>query len=152
MTYGKVLHTEQHGERIVNVRKDIETGEYRARLYTYGKAYKPADYFTNDLDDAMSTAGHMARCTPASESRPYTVVLMRPDYLCEIDGSEPFGQNCYVANRLLATGAKAAIALAQKEVSKADKRDGAGPVQSTDYYPLLVFEGHIDPRFYGWQL
>lgn len=63
MTYGRVLYTVQHGERIVNVRKDSETGEYRARLYTYGKAYTPADYFTNDLDDAKSTAGHMARCT-----------------------------------------------------------------------------------------
>lgn len=63
MTYGRVLHTVQHGERIVNVRWSPEYNEYRCRLYTYGKAHPPADYFTNDFDDAKSTAGHMARCT-----------------------------------------------------------------------------------------
>lgn len=63
MTYGKALHTEQHGERIVIVRKDSETGEFRARLFTYGTAKPEADYFTDDLEDAKSTARHMARCT-----------------------------------------------------------------------------------------
>ena len=43
MTYGKVLHTEQHGERIVNVRFNSEYNEYRCRLYTYGKAQPDAE-------------------------------------------------------------------------------------------------------------
>jgi len=60
MTYGKVLHTEQHGERIVNVRLSTIYSEYRCRLYVYGKAQPDADYFTNDLDDAKSTARAMA--------------------------------------------------------------------------------------------
>lgn len=60
MTYGKVLHTEQHGERIVNVRRSTIYDEYRCRLYVYGKAQPEADYFTNDLDDAKSTAKAMA--------------------------------------------------------------------------------------------
>lgn len=63
MAYGKALHTEQHGERIVVIRKDSETDEYRARLYTYGTPKPDADYFTDDLDDAKRTAQHMARCT-----------------------------------------------------------------------------------------
>lgn len=61
MAYGKALHTEQHGERIVVIRKDSETGEYRARLSTYGIDKPEADYFTDDLDDAKGTARAMAR-------------------------------------------------------------------------------------------
>jgi len=60
MAYGKVLYTKQHGERIVNVRYDPHLSEYRCRLYVYGTAYKDADYFTNDLDDAIGTADVMA--------------------------------------------------------------------------------------------
>lgn len=73
MTYGKVLHTEQHGERIVNVRFNSEYNEYRCRLYTYGKAQPDADYFTNDLEDAKSTAKAMATCSH----------LRRPAYVVE---------------------------------------------------------------------
>lgn len=60
MTYGKVLHAEQHGERIVTVRRNAAYNEYRCRLYTYGNAQPEADYFTNDLDDAKGTARAMA--------------------------------------------------------------------------------------------
>jgi hypothetical protein len=73
MTYGKVLHTEQHGERIVNVRRSLIYPEYRCRLYVYGKAQPDADYFTNDLDDAKSTAKAMATCSH----------LRRPAYAVE---------------------------------------------------------------------
>lgn len=62
MAYGRPLHTVQHGERIVVVRKDDETGEYRCRLSTYGVNKPEADYFTDDLDDAKGTAKAMARC------------------------------------------------------------------------------------------
>ncbi len=61
MAYGKALHTEQHGERIVVIRKDSETDEYRARLYTYGTPKPDADYFTDDFGDAKGTARAMAR-------------------------------------------------------------------------------------------
>jgi hypothetical protein len=33
--------------------------EYRVRLYLEGKAYPPADYYTDDLEDAKGTARHM---------------------------------------------------------------------------------------------
>ena len=59
MTYGKAVHTEQFGERIVVVRKDSETQEYRARLYMYDTAKVEADYFTDDLADAKRTARAM---------------------------------------------------------------------------------------------
>lgn len=66
MTYGKVLHTEQHGERIVNVRRSTIYDEFRCRLYVYGKAQPDADYFTNDLEDAKQTAKAMATLRPQS--------------------------------------------------------------------------------------
>jgi hypothetical protein len=68
MSYGKVLHTVQHGERIVVVRKNAEFNEYRCRLSTYGQPHPEADYFTNDFEDAKSTAGHMARCTQGAKT------------------------------------------------------------------------------------
>lgn len=71
MTYGKVLHTEQHGERIVNVRRSTIYDEFRCRLYVYGKAQPDADYFTNDLEDAKQTAKAMA--TLRHLRRDYTV-------------------------------------------------------------------------------
>lgn len=34
-------------------------GEYRARLYCWGKADTESDYFTSDKDDAIGTANFM---------------------------------------------------------------------------------------------
>lgn len=73
MTYGKVLHNEQHGERIVNVRRSTIYDEFRCRLYVYGKAQPDADYFTNDFDDAKRTAAAMAQCKH----------IQRPEYAVE---------------------------------------------------------------------
>lgn len=50
----------QHGERIVRIGRDAETGEYRCRLSAYGTDKPEADYFTDDLDDAKATARSMA--------------------------------------------------------------------------------------------
>lgn len=61
MTYGPVLYTKQHGERIVNVRYNAQYDEFRCRLCVYGQAEPEADYFTNDLEDAKSTAEAMAQ-------------------------------------------------------------------------------------------
>lgn len=61
MAYGKPVHIEQHGERIVIVRRDSETGEYRCRLSCYGVAQPAADYFTDDKTDAIGTAKAMAQ-------------------------------------------------------------------------------------------
>ncbi len=82
--------------------------------------------------------------------QPYSVVLMRPDYMC--DGStEPFGQNCYVG-LVNATTPENAVKAAQKEVFKADKRDAWNPQDKEDYYPLLVLDGHVNVRRFGFQL
>lgn len=61
MAFGRSLHTIQFGERIVVVKQDSETQEYRARLFTYGQPHKDADYFTEDLDDAKATAERMLK-------------------------------------------------------------------------------------------
>lgn len=75
MTYGKVLYTKQHGERIVNVRRSRIYDEFRCRLYVYGVAVTDADYFTNDLDDARSTADAMATCKHKVVETPEWVLL-----------------------------------------------------------------------------
>lgn len=45
--------------RMVRVMLDRETEEYVARLYIDLKHYEPADYFTDDKSDAISTARTM---------------------------------------------------------------------------------------------
>ena len=39
--------------------RDSETQEFRVRIYKAGRLYEPADYFTNDLEDAKATARSM---------------------------------------------------------------------------------------------
>lgn len=77
----------------------------------------------------------------------YSVVLMRPRYLCD---DVPFGENCYVA-WVTTTTPEAAIKSARKQLFNADKRDGYDPVKPEDYHPLVVFDGHSSIRRFGWQ-
>lgn len=65
--FSKPVQTITHGERTVVVRQDPETGEYRARLFTYGRPYLPADYFTDDAQDALCTAALMAKATSKAQ-------------------------------------------------------------------------------------
>lgn len=61
---GKVLHPTRIGAAhdamsvTISPRKN-EHGEYVVRLYRNHKHYKPADYFTDDMDDAQATARAM---------------------------------------------------------------------------------------------
>lgn len=68
--------------------------------------------------------------------RPYTVLLLRPDYI-----AEPYGQDTYMAH-VEAENPVNAIEAAQIEVWNED----AGDEDSTswdDYHPLLVLDGHL---------
>ena len=78
----------------------------------------------------------------------FTVVLLRPDYLCE---DEPYGQDIYVAS-VVAESAKKAVTMARKEVFKADKKDGMEPKSEDDYALCVAFEGHPETTLFGWQL
>lgn len=79
----------------------------------------------------------------------YTVVLLRPDYI-EADGTM-YGQDIYVAH-VSGNTFYEAIAAAQKEVFKADKRDGYEPDSPEDYALCVLFAEHINPLLLGWQL
>lgn len=47
--------------RSVKVYFNRDNDEYVAKLFVNGKHYEPADYFTDDRDDAIETATHMAK-------------------------------------------------------------------------------------------
>lgn len=67
--------------------------------------------------------------------KPYTVLLLRPDYI-----AEPYGQDTYMAH-VEAENPVNAIEAAQIEVWKEDHGDDAGE-SWTDYNVLLIIEGH----------
>lgn len=80
----------------------------------------------------------------------FTVVLLRPDYLCEVTG-EKYGKDIYVA-LVTAQDARSALVTAQKEVFAADKEDGMEPSAYKDYELCVMFNGHCDVRYFGWQV
>lgn len=67
--------------------------------------------------------------------KPYTVLLLRPDYI-----AEPYGQDTYMAH-VEAENPVNAIEAAQIEVWNEDHGDDAGE-SWTDYNVLLIIEGH----------
>lgn len=67
--------------------------------------------------------------------RPYTVLLLRPDYI-----AETYGQDTYLAH-VFADWPDDAVEAAQVEAWKGDAGDH-GPDPWTDYHPLLVLDGH----------
>lgn len=81
-------------------------------------------------------------------AKPYTVILVRPDYLCD---ETAFGQDVYVAN-VFAEDEYKAVGIAQAEVFKADKKDGMKPESKEDYAASLVFEDHLEPKLWSWML
>lgn len=68
----------------------------------------------------------------------FTVILGRPDYLCD---DVPFGQDVYLAY-VEADTYKQAVANARTEVFKADKKDCLNPLSKADYTIVVALEGH----------
>lgn len=67
--------------------------------------------------------------------RPYTVLLLRPDYI-----AEPYGQDTYMAH-VFADWPDDAVEAARIKAWNEDHGDDAG-TSWDDYHPLLVLEGH----------
>lgn len=82
--------------------------------------------------------------------KPYTVVLLRPEYLCEHTGEE-YGLDAYVA-RVSAENYMKALNAAQAEVMEADKKDKLKPLKPEDYKMCVIFNGHHTPVAHGWQV
>lgn len=79
----------------------------------------------------------------------YTVVVLRPAYICDKTG-EDFGKDTYVA-LVEADGTRAAVELAQAEAFARDQRTELEPRRPQDYSLCIMFEGHHEPTLYGWQ-
>lgn len=88
--------------------------------------------------------------TPHPSAHPYTVVVLRPEYLGEFT-EEAYGQDIYVA-LIEAYSAGNAVKVAQQEAFAADTRADLAPVTAEDYKLCVLFEGHHDPRLFGWQV
>ena len=90
----------------------------------------------------------LAGLNKGNQMKDYTVVLLRPDYM---DSDEPYGQDVYVAT-VKAETEYTAIPVAQAEAFKVDSKDGLQPRSSGDYAVVLVFDGHVMPKLWGWML
>jgi hypothetical protein len=59
---GSYSHTNGHTSKVYKLSgEDHEGDDFHVKLFKGGKHYEPADYFTNDSDDAHSTAKHMVK-------------------------------------------------------------------------------------------
>jgi hypothetical protein len=78
----------------------------------------------------------------------FTVVLLRPDYLHDTTQTAP-GQDIYVAF-VAAEGYREAVKAAREQAFKADTED-MEPRALDDYTFVVMFDGHQEPRLFGWQ-
>jgi len=97
-----------------------------------------AIYITRDAVRSFSTWEWLERpqhCAqpPAAGQQPYSVLLLYPDYAGD------FGRQTYYAF-VVAADPIDAVAIAQREAAEA--QDGLEIDDPTDFYPLLVTEGH----------
>jgi len=83
-------------------------------------------------------------------TKKYTVVLLRPDYLC---ADIPQGQDVYVAH-VEAEDEAQAFKFGQKEVAAMDNEgiDLEDQTPYDDYALSVMFEGHHSPILYGADL
>lgn len=87
------------------------------------------------------------------ELKPFTVVLLYPDW-----AADNYGEDSYTAH-VEATTRFTAIEAAQSQAYEAFRRSEKLSVREIrdlgeppDFYGLVVFEGHIEPVAFGWQL
>ena len=99
--------------------------------------------------------------------QPYTVVLMRGYRFEDVPGWENEPEtDCYVA-RVTAADKIEAVKKARSQAMAADKKDleqlltkrgmHAFQLEPSDYHFIVLFEGHQDPKLFGfesgpWQL
>ena len=88
---------------------------------------------------------------PGGLMKKYTVVLLRPHYLCNRVDGEKYGTNIYVATRIVAANTVDAVRMAKAEVYSRDRKEIPKPHAPSDYELCVAFEGHHDPVLFGWQ-
>ena len=89
-----------------------------------------------------------------TEQKDYTVVLLRPDYMCGCRDVD-YGQNVYVSFTS-GVSREAALADAQAEAYGFDQADldesDRGMGDPDDYALCVMFPGHVTPCMFGWQV
>ena len=79
----------------------------------------------------------------------YTVVLLRPEYISDETG-RTYGKDIYVA-LVEADGWISAVSVARDEVFASDLKDELPIKKSEDYVFCVLFKGHHNPDFFGFQ-
>lgn len=81
--------------------------------------------------------------TPHPQHRPYSVLLLYPDYL-----ADDFGHDTYYAH-VMASDPASAVREAQQEAMAANTGPDDEPDadNADDFHPLLVLEGHHAPKY-----
>lgn len=72
---------------------------------------------------------------PIESIAPYSVLLLRPDYV-----ADEYGKDVYFAHVCAANPAKA-VSIAQAEAAVADETDLQSAI---DYHALIVLPGHVE--------
>lgn len=112
-------------EALDNIAASLETV-----LISLGKHMTPEDLRSRHavLNEAERVLTKLGRRPP----QPYTVLVLRPDYM-----ATNYGQDTFLAH-VEAAGPAQAQRIARQQAADADHSEGA----SEDYYVLLVLEGH----------
>jgi len=99
-------------------------------LTSLGKHMAPEDRRSRHV--VLSEAERVLTKLGRRQPQPYTVLVLRPDYM-----ATNYGQDTFLAH-VEAAGPAQAQRMARQQAADADHSEGA----SEDYYVLLVLEGH----------
>jgi hypothetical protein len=127
---GEYSHTNGHVTKVYKLSGEHDEGDpYKVELHKNGKHYEPADYFTNDKDDAHGTAQHMVK-EDINESDLEEAVhpAIAHEILAKHDGNKDY----YAMNR---DNKSAIVAAAKKEGYKPRSNHPGG--RSNDYQTVL---------------
>lgn len=120
-------------EALDNLAASLETV-----LVSLGKHMTPEDRRSRYA--VLSEAERVLTKLGRRQTQPYTVLVLRPDYM-----ATNYGQDTFLAH-VEATSPAQAQRIARREAAAADRSE----VSSEDYYILLVLEGHqYDRRVEG---
>ena len=99
-------------------------------LVSLGKHMAPEDLRSRHA--VLSEAERVLTELGRRQTQPYTVLVLRPDYM-----ATNYGQDTFLAH-VEATGPAQAQRIARQQAAETDRSD----VSSEDYYILLLIEGH----------
>lgn len=123
----------------------LELNVEKRRCMATSEPYEPL--FIGDHDIITLISHHIVEAGRQEHAKngapkPYTVVLLRPDYIADGD----YDADTYTAH-VEAVSVYEAIGAAQKDVFAADQAAGLDPDSPYDYALCDIFEGHHDSAY-----